>query len=187
MLRARVLGFAGQSFVSAVSIALVALAVVATGCSGYRVVRTDATLGPVRRVAVQTLQNHSLEPGIEVMVSEALRREFQRGGGIAVVADPAQADLVLSGYVLDLITTARSFSSVAFGLEYQVELRLSLAARRTDGTVIALEPSALREWELYLTSADVEAERKNRDEALRRLTTVLAERTREFLSDRLTR
>jgi hypothetical protein len=93
----------------------------------------------------------------------------------------------LSGTVLDLITTARSFSSVAFGLEYQVELRLALTAKRADGTVIALDANALREWELYLTSSDVEAERKNRDEALRRIASVLAERTREFLSDRLSR
>ncbi len=160
---------------------------VAAGCSNYHVVRTDAALGPVRRVAIQTLKNHSFEPGIEVMVSDALRREFQRGGGIAVVGDPAQADLVLSGTVLDLVTSARSFSSVAFGLEYQVELRLALTAQRTDGTQIALDPSAMRDWELYLTSSDVEAERKNRDEALRRVATVLAERTREFLSDRLSR
>jgi hypothetical protein len=157
------------------------------GCSGYHVVHTDAALGPVHRVAVQTLQNHSFEPGIEVMVSEALRREFQRGGGIAVVGDPAQADLVLTGTVQDLVTSARSFSSVAFGLEYQVELQLALTARRSDGTLITLDPNTMRYWELYLTSSDVEAERKNRDEALRRVSTVLAERTREFLSDRLSR
>lgn len=177
MLRARVLRLVAGTLA----------AVVVWGCSGYHVVRTDTALGPVRRVAVQTLENHSFEPGIEVMVSDALRREFQRGGGVAVVADPAQADLVLSGAVLDLVTTARSFSSVAFGLEYQVELRLALTAKRADGNVIALNADALREWELYLTSADVEAERKNRDEALRRVASVLAERTREFLSDRLSR
>ena len=169
-------------------VTLIACAVLATfGCSNYRVVRTNDALGPVRRVAVQTLKNQSFEPGVESMVSDALRSEFQRGGGIVVVGDPAQADLVLSGTVLDLVTTARSFSAVAFGLEYQVEMRLALTARRTDGTQIALDPNALRYWELYLTSADVEAERKNRDEALRRISTVLAERTREFLSDRLSR
>ena len=169
-------------------VSLIACAVLgAAGCSNYRLVRTDEALGPVRRVAVQTLQNHSFEPGIEAMVSDALRSEFQRGGGIVVVGDPARADLVLSGTVLELVTTARSFSAVAFGLEYQVEMRLALTARRTDGTRIDLDPSALRDWELYLTSSDVEAERKNRDEALRRLSTVLAERTREFLSDRLSR
>jgi hypothetical protein len=180
----------GASVVTATRmvLALSACAVLAAaGCSNYHVVRTDAALGPVRRVAVETLKNHSFEPGIEMMVSDALRREFQRGGGIAVVPDPAQADLVLSGVVLDLVTSARSFSSVAFGLEYQIEMRLALTARRSDGSVIALDPAAMQDWELYLTSSDVEAERKNRDEALRRLSTVLAERTREFLADRLAR
>jgi hypothetical protein len=157
------------------------------GCSNYHVVRTDASLGPVKRVLVQTLENQSFEPGIEIMVSDAFRREFQRGGGIAVVGDPAQADLVLSGIVTDLMTTPRSFSSVAFGLEYQVEMRLILRAQRADGTVIPLAGSALHDWEVYLTSADPEAERKNRDEALRRLSNVLAERTRDYLSARLTR
>jgi hypothetical protein len=70
MLRARVLHL--------VAGALAAFGV--WGCSGYHVVRTDSNLGPVRRVAVQTLENHSFEPGIEVIVSDALRREFQRGG-----------------------------------------------------------------------------------------------------------
>ena len=99
MLRARVL----RLIAGMLAVALV------WGCSGYHVVRTDTTLGPVRRVAIQTLENHSFEPGVEVMISEALRREFQRGGGVAVVADPAQADLVVSGAVRDLVTTARSF------------------------------------------------------------------------------
>ncbi len=180
MLRARVPGLT--------ALALASLAVLGIwGCGGYHVVRTDTALGPVHRVAVPTLANHSFEPGIEMMVTEALRREFQRGGGAVVVADPAHADLVLSGVVLELQTTARSFSSVAFGLEYQVELSLSLTATRSDGSVLVLPSSALHEWELYLTSSDVEAERKNRAEALRRVSSVLAERTREFLSDRLSR
>jgi hypothetical protein len=183
MLRASVV----TRLVSQLVLALSACVLGTAGCSNYHVVRTDAALGPVHRVAVQTLQNHSFEPGVEMMVSDALRREFQRGGGIAVVPDPAQADLVVSGTVLDLVTSARSFSSAAFGLEYQIQMRLALTARRSDGTVIPLDPSAMSEWELYLTSSDVEAERKNRDEALRRLSTVLAERTREFLSDRLSR
>ncbi len=183
MLRTRVLRPSALVFAAFAAVLVAGI----SGCSGYHVVRTDTTLGPVHSVAIPTLANHSFEPGIEMMVTEALRREFQRGGGAVVVPDPAQADLVLSGTVLDLVTTARSFSSVAFGLEYQVEVRLSLNATRRDGTVIKLPAGALREWELYLTSSDVEAERKNRDEALRRVASVLSERTREFLSDRLSR
>lgn len=157
------------------------------GCSGYRFVRTSEGLGPVRRVAIQTLYNNSYEPGLDVLVTDALRREFQRRGGATLVSDPAQADLVLAGSVLELRTTARSFSSIAFALEYQVQMQIALVATRADGSAIAVDPNALYEWELYLTSADVEAERKNREEALRRLAAVLASRVRESLAERLAR
>ncbi len=157
----------------------------ALACSGYRVVHASEGLGPVKRVAVETLVNDSYEPGLDVLVTEALRREMQRRGGVQLVKDPASADLVLSGAVLQVVTAARSFSSIAFALEYQVDMSLSLQARRTDGTVIPLDPAALRDWELYLTSSDVEAERRNREEALRRLASVLAERVHDSLADRL--
>jgi hypothetical protein len=164
-------------------------AVVASGagCSGYRFVRSSEGLGPVQRVAIQTLQNNSYEPGLDVLVTDALRREFQRRGGATLVSDPAQADLVLAGSVLELQTSARSFSSIAFALEYQVQMQISLTAMRADGSAVAIDPNALFEWELYLTSADVEAERRNRDEALRRLASVLASRVRESLAERLAR
>jgi hypothetical protein len=159
----------------------------AAGCSGYRFVRNSDGLGPVRRVAIQTLSNNSYEPGLEVMVTEALRREFQRRGGATLVSDAAQADLVLAGTVLELQTTPRSLSSIAFSLEYQVQMQIGLTATRADGSAVAVDPNALYEWELYLTSADVEAERKNRDEALRRLAAVIASRVRESLAERLAR
>lgn len=168
--------------------ALLALAVaVGAGCSGYHVVRTSEGLGPVKRVAIQTLHNNSYEPGLEVLMTEALRREFQRRGGATLVSDPAQADLVLAGSVLQLETTVRSFSSIAFALEYQVQMQLALTATRADGSAVVVDPNALFEWELYLTSADVEAGRKNRDEALRRLAAVIASRVRESLAERLAR
>lgn len=165
--------------------ACVLAAVVSLGCASYRVVRSSAGLGPVHRVAVPTLGNASYEPGLDLLVTDALRREFSRRGGVELVSDPARADLVVSGAVLPLKTDARSFSSIAFALEYQMEMQLSLTAHRSDGTVVAIEPGALRDWELYLTSADVEAERRNRDEALRRLAAELASRVRDSLAERL--
>lgn len=159
----------------------------AGGCSGYHFVHASEGLGPVQRVAIQTFQNNSYEPGLDVLVTDALRREFQRRGGATLVADPAQADLVLAGAVLQLQTSARSFSSIAFALEYQVQMQIALSATRADGTPVAVDSNALYEWELYLTSSDVEAERKNRDEALRRLAAVIASRVRESLAERLAR
>src|SRR5690606_25366716 len=157
------------------------------GCAGYRVVGGQGSgLGDVQRIAVEPLLNRSYEPGIERMVTDALVREFQRRGNATVVRNPAGADLVLSGLVRPLVTRSRSFSSVELALEYEVELSVELSARRPDGTAVDIDRSVLRDWELYLASADVEVERKNREEALRRLSQLLATRVHDALSERLT-
>lgn len=155
------------------------------GCAGYHVVGGAEGLGDVRRVAVQPLANRSYEPGIERLVTDALVREFQRRGGATVVRDPAAADLVLSGVVRPVVTRSRSFSSVELALEFEVELAVELEARRADGSSVEIDASLLQDWELYLASADVEVERKNRDEALRRLAALLATRVHDALSERL--
>jgi hypothetical protein len=165
---------------------ILALALLAiAGCSGYRVIGARTGLGDVQRVAVEPLLNRSYEPGIERMVTAALVREFQTRGGASVVRNPAGADLVLSGSVRPVVTRSRSFSSVELALEFEVELAVDLVARRADGTVVDIDGSVLRDWELYLASADVEVERKNREEALRRLSTLLAARVHDALSERL--
>jgi hypothetical protein len=167
--------------------ALSALSMVAAlaACSGYRVVRYREDLGDVRQVAVEPLRNRSFEPGVETLVTDALLREFGRRGSLAIVRDPAGADLVLSGEVVSILTRSRSFSSVELALEFEVEMGLELVARRADGSTVELDPGLLRDWELYLASADVEVERKNREEAIRRLAALLATRAHDALADQL--
>lgn len=162
----------------------VALLLAPLAC-GYQWVRYGGVLGEVRRVAVVTLENESFEPGIESLVTDALVREFLRRGAVELVEDPRAADLVLSGSVQPVETHRRSFSSVVFTLEYEVSLRLDLEARLRDGQELEMDPAALSESELYLASADIEATRKNREEALRRLAGVLAARVHESLARRL--
>lgn len=169
--RASVLVFAG-------------LSLLLSGC-GYKLVRYSGALGDVRRVAIHTLENDSYEPGLDLVVTDALVREFLRRGALVVVEDPALADLVIAGQVLPVQTAGRSFSSVLLSLEYQVTLRVALQVKRRDGTEVPVDPTALAETELYLASADAEAARKNRDEALHRVSTVLAGRVHDALFERL--
>lgn len=155
-----------------------------SGC-GYHLLRYGAALGDVRRVAIQSFKNDSYEPGYELVVTDALLREFMRRGALQVVKDPSQADLVLAGRVLPIRTVGRSFSSVDLALEYEVQVKLDLQVKRRDGTAVQLDENALSDSELYTASADVEAMRKNRQEALHRLAGVLAERVHEALFERL--
>ena len=169
----------------ALRIAALALAALAAGC-GYSLVRYADGLGEVRSVAVATPRNDSYEAGVDWIVADALRREFLRRRGVRLVEDPGRADLVLDGRVVAVEGRGRSFSSIALALEYELTLSLELEARRADGTAIALDPRSLRETERYLASADAEALRKNREEALRQAAAVLAGRVVDALYETLT-
>jgi len=152
------------------------------GC-GYRTVGAASGLGSVESVAIQTLRNDSFQPDVEYLVGDALRREILRRGGADLSEDPDAADLVVSGRVDPLLISPRSFSSVLLALEYEVTMTLDLTVRRRDGSELPIEAAAFRESERYLSSADVEAERKNRLEALRRVSRVLATRLFDLVAE----
>ena len=143
------------------------------------------------RLAIVTLDNDSTEPGLERLVSEALRRETLRRGRYRLVEDPASADFVLRGRVLPVERTTQTLSSVVLALEQTVTLALELeleqrgqgapGASDESGSRVPLPRTTLRESEMFLASADVEAARKNRSEALRRVAGLLAERTHDAL------
>ena len=119
-------------------------------------------------------------------MADALRREFLRRRAPRLVPDPDRADLVISGRVLPVRATSRSFSSVVLALEYELVLSVQLLARRSDGTEIPIDPAATRESERYLASADSEALRKNREEAIRQASNVVAGRVYDALYETLT-
>ena len=79
-------------------------------------------------------------------------------------------------------TFTTSVSSVAAALEQQVEVEVDLRAKRRDGSEIPLSSTSFVEWELYLESADIEAARKNRQEALRQVASMIATRFHEVLA-----
>ncbi len=179
--RCVVLGFGRcvvLGFGRALALAVVGCALVAQGC-GYRLLRpSDA--GDLR-ISVVTLANDSVEPGVELTVTRALREEFLRRPAPRLVADPAAADWVIRGRVLPLTTQPESFDTVALALEYRVELSLALDVTDGAGRALRIDSAALKESELYLASADAEAARKNRLEALRRIADVLAGRIHDAI------
>jgi hypothetical protein len=60
-------------------------------------------------------------------------------------------------------------------------MELEIELETADGAVIRIGRDSLAESELYLASADVEAARKNRNEALQRIADVLAARVHDSL------
>lgn len=161
---------------------VVALLLGSSAC-GYGFVRYERQLPGLETLSVRTPSNESNEPGIELIVGEALRREALRRGGPRVVA--SGADLLLTGEVPPLHTEQTSFSSVLLVLEYRVTLSLRLQVIARDGRPRLPDPILVSESDRYLASPDVEVLRKNREELLRRLATLLAERCFDALYEAL--
>jgi hypothetical protein len=130
-------------------------------------------------MAIVTFENDSVEPGVEVVVTRAFRRGFLRRGSARLVSDPSAAEFVIHGAVKPLKTRSTSFSTVALAIEYTVVMELSIDVRTRDGEAVPVGSDSLRASELYLASADVEAARKNRQEALQRIADVLAVRVHD--------
>jgi hypothetical protein len=155
------------------------------GC-GYTLLRHQRGSGDAQRVAVRGFSNDSFEPGVELVVTDALKREFLRRGEVRLVENAELADLLVGGAVSTLEIRRRSFDSISFTLEYEVAMALDLAIVKPDGSEIRLDSRVLRDTERYLASADVEVTRTNRDEAIRRLASVLAVRVHDVLTEPVT-
>lgn len=148
------------------------------GC-GYHLAAGE--LRALGSVAIVTPRNDAGEPGLEFVVADALRRELLRRSGSRLAEDPDDAAVVVSGRLVRVENSPGSLSSVVLALEYETTLDLELRARR--GGEVLVETTRLQESERYLASADVEALRKNRQEALHRIASVLAARFMDRLAD----
>jgi hypothetical protein len=151
-----------------------------SGC-GYKLVDYSEPIPDLGSVAIQTFKNESYEPGVEFVVADALRREFLRRGAVVLVDEAVDADLVVSGVVEPIVTRARSFSSIALALEWEVTLQLAVYAERSDGSRMQLDDGATLATERYLASADIEVTRQNRDEAIRTVASSLAAHVHDML------
>lgn len=174
------MGVIGAQSRRAVVCALVLYLAVGPSC-GYTLVDYESPPEGLTSVSILTFANESYEPGIELVLADAMRREFLRRGALKLRDDPEAADLVVSGTIARIVTQSRTFSSVALVLEWEIALAVNVVATRRDGTVIPVDLGVTVDTERYLASADIEATRKNREEALRKLSAVLARRTHDVL------
>jgi len=153
-----------------------------TAC-GYGFVRYDDAGTDTPRISVVTLSNDSREPGVELLVSQALRHEILTRGGLELVGPSIRPDFTLQGRVLPVQTRSRSFTGDVLAREYEVTLRLELRVDAESGE--GMRRADFRAQELYLASADAAVLRKNRQEALRYLSGLLARRVHDTMDREL--
>ncbi len=81
-----------------------------TGCSGYHLGATKPhQLANVTKLAVPTFKNDTLQPRLEVLVTNALIKKLQNSGAYQIVP-VSEADAVLKGVILNV--SGQPFRSV---------------------------------------------------------------------------
>ncbi len=152
------------------------LLLVLYGC-GYQLAGKETHLPPgVTSVAIPTLKNLTLEPGIEVTFTQAFLNEFIQDQRVKVV-DRSQADSVLEGTLKTFYILSVSYDVSGFALEYQTVVVMDINLKKKSGEVVWSEKD-LMERARYRTSPNVIATEDNRVAAIQQIAQSLAERVR---------
>jgi outer membrane lipopolysaccharide assembly protein LptE/RlpB len=146
------------------------------GC-GYHLAGKETHLPPgVTSVAIPTLTNQTLEPGIEITFTQAFLTEFIKDRRAKVV-DRREADAVLEGIIKSFYIFSVSYDSSGYALEYETVVTMDIALKKKNGEVLWKEKDLLeRAW--YRTSPSVIANEDNKVNAIQQIAQSLAERIR---------
>ncbi len=154
------------------------LTLAALGC-GYSVLGVPEGLGP--DIEIGMLENRSSSPGVERMLTDALHEEFLRRGQLTPAYAGGSASLVLDGVVREVSVRHSAVSTVGLALEDELELVVDVSIRRrADGRVV-WRRNGWKQLERYTSSADLQVQHTNREQALRRLSAELASRLHDEL------
>jgi outer membrane lipopolysaccharide assembly protein LptE/RlpB len=152
------------------------LLILVSGC-GYHLAGKDTHLPPgVTSVAIPTLVNQTLEPGIEIVFTQAFLQEFIKDKRVKVV-DRKEADSILEGVIKSFYVYSVSYDKSGYALEYQTVVTMDITLKRKNGEILWQDKDVLeREW--YQTNPSVIATEDNRVNAIQQTASSIAERVR---------
>jgi hypothetical protein len=165
---------------------IVALSLLLSAC-GYRALDGRGAFGPdVKTIELRAFENASREPGLEQLIGDALVEEFGRRAWLEpeLAGSNANPDLVLRGIVQSATVRSTSYSSGALALEERIEVRFDVDVRRGSSGEIVYQHPDFRITEVFLSSADPNVYASNKEQALRRLSSAVAERVHDELFER---
>lgn len=166
--------------------AAVLLSLSAVAC-GYRALDGSEAFGPdVRTIELVAFENESREPGLEQQLADALNEEFSRRGWLEpeLGGKAAGSDLVMNGVLHSANVRSNSYSSGGLALEERVEVRLDVSVRRSASGELVYQHPDFRVTEVFLSSADPQVYASNKEQALRRVSSAIAERVHDELFQR---
>jgi hypothetical protein len=166
--------------------ALAGLALVLGAC-GYQPLDGRGVFGPdVRTIELDSFENETREPGLEQQITDAMAEEFARRAWLEPVLDGqvASPDLIMSGLLRTASVRSDTFSSGGLALEERIELRLDVSVRRRESGEVVYQHPDFRAREVFLSSADPMVYASNKEQALRRVASSIAEQVHDELFQR---
>ncbi len=146
-----------------------------SGC-GYHFPGAGTGLGPdIHSVAIPILANRTLQSGIETEVTRALVDRFTSARRLEVTTK-SSADSLLTGTVktVDNYPVALS-GSIQAAVQYRLTLVVEMTfVRQRDGKI--LWKGEMSDWRIYNVDASLAATENNKQEAIRQISTLLAEK-----------
>ena len=146
------------------------------GC-GYQLVGKETHLPPgITSIAIPTFINQTLEPGIEVLFTQAFLREFILDRRVKVV-DRNEADSILEGVIKACSFYAVSFDRSGFAIEYQANMVVDVTLKKPNGEILWSEKN-LSETNWYRASSNVLTHEASKDASFQEIGRLMAGRIR---------
>ena len=150
---------------------LVVSAVLISGC-GYAIHSGVST--KIATINITTFENGTFEHGLEVELSEALRKEFIVDGTLSVV-DASSADVLLSGEVIEYVREPYTYGADETEVEqYRVRVKANVSLREAGEEKPMWEKSVEEDATYYLTGSLARTEEEAKELALYELAKEIA-------------
>jgi outer membrane lipopolysaccharide assembly protein LptE/RlpB len=154
-----------------------------SGC-GYHFPGTGTGLPPdVRTVAIPIFANRTLQTGVETEMAPALSARFISAARFEVT-DRASADALLTGAVksIDNYPVAVSGGTVQSATQYRLTMVVEMTfSRPRDGKVFW--KGEVSDWRIYSVDSSLAATENNKQEAIRQISALLAEKAYSIILD----
>ncbi len=159
-----------------------ALPVLFSACGYHRVERSAAIPSWIKTIYIAPFSNRSSELLLGVWITDDLRREFLRGGALAL-APRDQADVILEGDVIRVETAGLSFLTYNQATERRIsaECALKIIDRKT-GQVL-WQTNNLNRDEGFLVGQDLVQTEGFKEGALKQLSRYMAQTIYHRITD----
>ncbi len=161
--------------------ALVLIAALALGGCGYGFRGTVSYLPPeIKTVAIPFLTNRTGEPNLDVLLTQALIREFNRSK-LLKLTRAGRADVVLKGTIQGLSEGAVAYEDIRTALQRRVTISVSGELTATADNKVFWKNRAISEGQDYDVASDPGTTESNREAAITTLVRNLAEKIHDSI------